>query len=136
MDSLTIGKVAKQAELGVETIRYYEREGLIAVPPRRGSGYRQYPPDTVERLRFIRRAKDLGFSLKEVRELLALRVDTGTTCDQIKGRAETKIADIAERIRTLKRIQCALESLAAACVGEGPVGECPILDALQDKGQR
>jgi len=136
MEPLTIGKVAKLAEVGVETIRYYEREGLIAAPPRLEGGYRHYPAQTVERLRFIRRAKALGFSLREVRELLALRIDPGTTCDQVKDRAEVKIAEIEERILSLKRMRQALRKLAAVCGGEGSVEECPILAALENKGHR
>jgi len=94
METLTIGKVARLAGIGVETIRFYEREGLIEEPPRRESGYRQYPEDTVHRLRFIRRAKELGFTLKEIKELLALRIDPETTCEDIRRRANTKINDI------------------------------------------
>ena len=87
METLTIGKVAKQADIGIETIRFYEREGLIEDPPRRASGYRQYPSDTVDRVRFIKRAKELGFSLKEIKELLYLSVDPGTTCTQVQQRS-------------------------------------------------
>ncbi len=132
MDFQTIGKTARQAGVGVETIRFYERKGLIAAPPRRSSGYRQYPPETVQRLRFIKHAKDLGFSLQEIGELLELRVAPGTTCGHIKRRAETKIADIDGRIRSLQRMRRALKRLAAACDGKAPVRECPILDALDD----
>jgi len=109
MAPMTIGKVAKQAGVGVETVRFYEREGLLEEPPRRPSGYRQYPQDTVERLQFIKRAKELGFSLKEVKELLALRITPGTTCGQIKKRAEAKVNDIEDRIRSLQRMKRALK---------------------------
>jgi MerR family mercuric resistance operon transcriptional regulator len=129
---LTIGKVARRAAVGIETIRFYEREGLIAEPPRRASGYRQYPPETVGRVRFIKRAKALGFSLREIRDLLALRVRPGTTCGQIKKRAQVKIADIQERIRTLRRMKRALAKLTLACSGRGSIQECPILEALED----
>lgn len=135
MESLTIGKVAKLAAVGVETVRFYEREGLIGKPPRRESGYREYPADTVNRVRFIKRAKELGFSLKEIRELLALRLAPGATCGQVRQRAVAKIADIDEKVRTLQRMKRALEKLAAACNGQGTVSECPILDAL-DEGKR
>jgi MerR family mercuric resistance operon transcriptional regulator len=133
MESLTIGRLAKLVEMDVETIRYYQREGLVVAPPRPAGGYRHYPSETVERLRFIKRAKVLGFSLKEVRELLALRIDPGTTCDQVKSRAEMKIADIEERIVSLKRMRRALRRLAAACSGDGAVDECPIIAGLEDK---
>jgi MerR family transcriptional regulator, copper efflux regulator len=101
MGSMTIGKVAKGTNVGIETVRFYEREGLIEKSPRRDSGYRAYPADTVDRLRFIKRAKELGFSLKEIKELLALRIAPGTTCGQIKKRAEAKIEDIEDKISNL-----------------------------------
>ncbi len=132
MGSLTIGKVARQAGVGVETVRFYERERLIEEPPRRPSGYRQYPPATVHRIRFIRRAKELGFTLKEIKELLSLRADPDSTCEDVRGRAEAKIADIQEKLRTLRRMKKALVELTAACGGRGPVTECPILEAMED----
>lgn len=135
MESLTIGKVARLAEVGVETVRFYEREGLIDEPPRRESGYRQYPEETVHRLRFIRRAKELGFSLKEIKELLALRIEPETTCEDIRGRAEVKIGDIEEKIRTLTRMKEALMKLTLACSGRGPVSACPILEAMESDEQ-
>jgi MerR family mercuric resistance operon transcriptional regulator len=128
---LTIGQVARQAGVGVETVRFYERQGLLHEPPRRESGYRQYPEDVVARLRFIKRAKELGFSLKEIKELLALRVDPETTCREVKAQAEAKIADIEGKIQTLQRMKKALKKLTAACSGRGPTSECPILEALE-----
>jgi MerR family mercuric resistance operon transcriptional regulator len=130
MKPLTIGQVARQAGVGVETVRFYERQGLLEEPSRRASGYRQYPTDVVARLRFIKRAKEVGFSLKEIKELLALRVDPATTCAEIKRQAEAKIADIEKRIASLTRMKKALGKLAAVCQGHGPTSECPILDAL------
>ena len=129
---LTIGKVARLAGVGIETIRFYEREGLIAEPPRKESGYRQYGAASVSRLRFIHRAKALGFSLKEIKELLFLRLDPGTTCDSILGRAEKKIQEVEEKIQTLQQMKKALEALAAACPGQGPVSECPIIGVTDD----
>jgi MerR family mercuric resistance operon transcriptional regulator len=105
---LTIGQVAHRAGLGVETVRFYERRGLIEEPPRKESGYRQYPEDVVARLRFIRRAKELGFSLKEIAELFSLRVDPDTTCAEIKRRAEAKITTMDEKISSMQGIQRAL----------------------------
>lgn len=134
MQSLTIGEVAKGADVGVETVRFYEREGLISPPPRRRSGYRQYPPETVRRVRFIRRAKALGFTLKEIAELLAMRVDANTSCAQVRVLARAKISDIDERLAALQRVRDALERLARRCRGSGPTSECPILDALDDGG--
>src|SRR5207244_7019414 len=91
---LTIGQVARRAGGGVETVRFYEREGLLERPARRGSGYREYGEDVVARLRFVRRAKELGFTLKEVAELLALRADPDTTCAEVRGQARAKLADV------------------------------------------
>ncbi len=132
MEPLTIGKVAHLGGVGVETVRFYEREGLIEEPPRTESGYRQYPQETVSRIGFIRRAKELGFSLREIKELLALRIDPETNCEDIRQRAEGKIADIEEKVRTLRRMKKALAKLTAACSGRAPVSECPILEALED----
>lgn len=132
MESMTIGKVAELADVGVETVRFYEREGLIAEPPRKPSGYRQYPMEAVSRIRFIRRAKELGFSLQEIKELLSLRIDPETTCADIRERAEGKIVDIDKKVRTLQRMKDALERLTAACNGRGSVSDCPILEALED----
>ena len=132
MGTLTIGKVAREAGVGVETVRFYEREKLIEEPPRKPSGYRQYPPATVRRIRFIRRAKALGFTLREIRELLSLRADPDSTCQDVRRRAEAKIADIQDKLRALRRMKKALADLTAACAGRGPVMECPILAALED----
>lgn len=131
MKLLTIGQIAKLAEVGVETIRFYERQGLINEPGRKASGYRQFPEDVVARLRFIKRAKELGFSLKEIKELLALRVDPATTCAEVKAQAEAKVADIEGKIASLLRMKKALTKLTVACRGQGPTSECPILEALQ-----
>lgn len=131
MEVLTIGQLAKQAGVGVETIRFYEREGLLAEPKRRPSSrYRQYSPQAVRRVRFIRHAKELGFTLKEIQELLHLRVDPDSTCAEVRRRAQSKVADIEARISSLERMKGALERLAARCRGRGPTKECPILEEL------
>jgi Cu(I)-responsive transcriptional regulator len=130
MKTLTIGQVARQAGVGVETVRFYEREGLLEQPARRESGYRQYEDGVVARLRFIRRAKELGFTLKEIRELLALRDDPDASRADVRQRAEDKVADIEARVRDLLRMRDALLRLTAACHGQGPADGCPILDAL------
>lgn len=132
--SMTIGEVAKAAEVGTETLRFYEREGLIVAPPRRHSGYRQYPPDTVRRVRFIRRAKDLGFTLREIRELLDLRVDPKTTCAEVRAVARAKLVDVDAKLAELQQIRGVLEMLAKRCRGEGPTSDCPILDLLEERG--
>lgn len=133
MRPLTIGQVARRAGVGVETVRFYERKGLLAVPDRRASGYRQYDETGVARLRFIRRAKELGFTLHEIKELLSLKLDPATTCSDVKTRAEAKIADIEGKIDTLQRMRQALVTLTKACRGRGKTSDCPILDALDYK---
>ncbi len=133
---LAIGQVARRGGVSVETVRFYERQGLIDEPPRKQSGYRQYPEDAVRRIRFARRARELGFSLREIKELLSLRFDPKAGCADVKRRAETKIADIAARIGTLQRMKRALTRLAAACSGRGSVDECPILQALDSEEDR
>ena len=133
MSQLTRGQVAKAAAVNIETLRYYGRRGLIPEPPRGRSGYRQYPADTVARVQFIKRAQDLGFSLKEIAELLSLRMDVDTTCGDIKKRAEGKIADVEARIRSLREVKRALTQLVAACAEGGPVGDCPILGELNGR---
>lgn len=135
MSTYTIGQLARLSGAGVETIRYYEREGLIAEPPRRASGYRQYPEDALARLRFIRHAKELGFSLKDTRELLELRVAPGATCADIRQRAETKIAEVRTKLDMLRQIEQALVKLTVSCRGRGPTSDCPILDALDERGE-
>ena len=130
MGSLTIGQVAQRAGVGVETVRFYEREGLISEPPRRPSGYRDYPPETVTRIVFIRRAKGLAFSLKEISELLDLRVRPRRNCSHVKQRADAKIADIDAKIAALRRMRRGLKSLAKACEERTPTTECPILASL------
>jgi MerR family mercuric resistance operon transcriptional regulator len=131
MKTLTIGRLAKKVNVNIETIRYYERRGLIPEPPRSESGYRHYSQDSVARIRFIIHAKELGFSLKEVSELLSLRVDRYNTCNDVKRMAEVKITDIEEKVRALLDMKNALMKLKAECNGRGPVGECPILEALE-----
>ncbi len=131
--AFTIGELAKRSGIGLETVRFYERKGLIAEPPRTDSGYRQYPEEVVGRIRFIRRAKELGFALKEISELLSLRVDPDTTCVDVRKQTEFKISDVEEKIRALRRIKTALKKLAASCVGTGPASECPILEALDSQ---
>ena len=130
MTALTIGKVAKQAGVGVETIRFYEREGLIDEPRRRASGYRQFAPAVVDRIRFIRHAKELGFTLREIKELLELRVEPDRKCGDVLELAEAKIADIDERIRKLRKIRRALAALTRDCQRGRPTDQCPILTAL------
>ena len=130
MKPLTIGQVAHHAGVNVETVRFYERRGLLAEPERRASGYRQYGADVVARLRFIRRAKELGFSLNEIAELLALRLNPKATRADVRQRTEAKIADIEAKIKDLHRMKATLVKLAVSCRGHGSISDCPILEAL------
>ena len=130
METLKTGELAKQAGVNVETLRFYEQKGLLPVPPRRVSGYREYPSESVHRIRFIKRAQELGFSLGEIKDLLALRVRKGTSCSDVKGRANEKLEEVRRKIADLKAIERALRKLAESCSGKGPLSVCPILENL------
>jgi Zn(II)-responsive transcriptional regulator len=131
MKNLTIGKVAKIAGIGTETVRFYEKEGLIGPAARTEANYRVYETGDITRLRFIRRAKALGFTLKEIKELLSLRHDPDASKEDVKIQTEAKIADIELKIRDLTRIKSTLETLDERCDGHGPANDCPILEALE-----
>jgi len=128
--SLTISHLARQAGVNLETVRYYERRGLLPRPPRSAAGYRLFPAEAARRLRFIRRAQELGFSLTEIGDLLSLRVSRGTTSRDIRARANAKIADIAAKIKSLESMKKTLRKLTTVCDGCAPLAECPILDSL------
>ena len=128
--ALTTGELARRGGVNRESIRFYEREGLLPAPPRTAAGYRKFPPDSVRRVRFIKRAQDLGFTLREVKELLALRFDPGSSCGDVRRRADAKLQDIGRKIHDLRRMKEALARLAAACPGRGATGDCPILESL------
>ena len=130
MEHLRTGTVAKRGGVNTETIRYYERRGLLPKPARTPGGYRAFHPDAVRRLRFIRQAQALGFSLEEIKELLSLRVRPGTSCGDVRARASAKVVDIDAKIAKLRAMRKALAQITASCSGSGPVAECPILDAL------
>ena len=131
-ETITIGKLAQSAGVGVETVRFYERKGLLEVPSRGESGYRRYPPGTLTRLRFIRQAKELGFTLPEIQELLSLRTSPAASCAEVQERIQAKIDTVEEKIRSLERMKRALHGMAGICLsGASPTSECPILDALE-----
>ena len=132
MSGLTIGEIARRAGVGIDTVRYYERSDLLPPPLRRASGYREYAASDVRRLRFIRRAKEIGFTLDEIRDLLALSTDRERGVRGIKARAEVRLADIESRIRELQRVRRGLKALVAACPGHGSLEHCPILAALAE----
>ena len=133
---MRIGQVAKAAGVGIDAVRFYEREGLIRAPARRPSGYRDYTPDVVVSLRFIRCAKELGFSLKEISELLRLDASEDATPADVRGRAEAKLEVLEERIRSLQRMRRALRKLVESCPGKGPLSDCSILRALAPEEKR
>ena len=130
MDSFTIGQVSKKANVNIETIRFYERRGLIKPISRKESGYRIFSEEAVKQLKFIKHAKDLGFTLKEILELLSLRIKPRTKCEDIKKRAEKKILDIEDKMAMLDRMKQALKKLSVACQINEPTSHCPILEAL------
>ncbi|UTW10976.1 heavy metal-responsive transcriptional regulator [Marinobacterium rhizophilum] len=129
MPQLRIGDIAKGSGLSVETIRYYERRGLISPLGRLPSGYRCYDEHTLERLHFVVRCKSLGFSLDEIQELLQL--DPNAESAQVKQKVELRIAQIEEKITQLRELQLSLHQLSELCSGEGPVSDCPIIDTLR-----
>ena len=131
MKSMHIGRLAAQANVSVDTVRYYERAQLLPRPSRTASGYRTYPPGTVERLRFIRRAKDLGFSLDEIRDLLALSDQRGSGVAEVREIAARRLADVEGRLAELIRLRDGLAGLVDACPGHGDPGQCPILNAFR-----
>lgn len=129
---LRIGEVAKKSHVGVETVRFYEREGLIALPKRNVSGYRQYSESVIRQIQFIQHAKTLGFSLKEIGELIKLKSTRDARCKSIKATAKAKITDIQEKIDALERMKAALQPLVAQCKSSDPISDCPILNSLDE----
>lgn len=128
---LTIGKVARMAGVSIDTVRFYERNGLIPDPPRRESGYRDYSQEIVFRLKFIHNAKELGFTLHEIRDILSLRKMPGAKCQSVQKLAESKVLLVKEKIQRLERIQRALEHLIETCRDPEHTSECPILEVLE-----
>ncbi len=131
---MLIGELAQRAGVHVQTVRYYERRGLLPNPRRTAAGYRQYTDDALERMRFIRRAQDLGFTLCEIADLLRLRLDHRTQAETVKRRAHAKIADIDRRVRRLTRMRQALIGLAGRCGGSERMDACPLFNALGAPG--
>ncbi len=136
MAGMTIGKLALEAGVHVETVRYYERRKLLVRPPDRASGYRIYSGDVVRRIRFIKRAQQLGFSLNEIRDLLWLKAAPRKRCDQVQKKAMEKIREIEDKVRSLNSMQAALGNLIRECSGKAGVTDCPILNALDTEGER
>lgn len=131
--ALTTGQVAAAADVNIQTVRYYERRGLVPAPRRTASGYRQYPDSVVRRIRFIKRAQGLGFSLREIQELLALRVRPGSSADAVKRMTGLKIECVERKVRQLQRIKSALEQLAAACAARQLTPVSLLLEAVEGR---
>jgi len=131
MKSMTVGQVARLAGVGVETVRFYEKNGLLEEPARRSSGYREYDKETGNRLRFIQRAKELGFTLNEIKELLSLRSCSDQPCGDVRRRAEVKIAEIEAKIGMLLRMKEVLGRLTSSCGERHDASRCPILEVLE-----
>ena len=131
--ALKIGQLAQRAAVNLQTIRYYEREGLLPEPPRLSSGYRLYTDGMVRRVRFIKRAQEIGFSLAEIRELLSLCADGRRERNKVRTVAQAKIADIEGKMRTLKAMKTVLNRLTERCSGCGPASECPILESIDSE---
>ncbi|HKK45815.1 MAG TPA: MerR family transcriptional regulator [Balneolaceae bacterium] len=130
-----IGEVARRADVNKDTVRYYEERELIPKPDRRRSGYRIFTRRHIDQIKFIKRAQQLGFTLNEIKELLELRMDEKTSCSEIKNEAQAKYQDVSEKIEDLQRIKKTLTELIDSCAEEGPVGDCPILEALEGKNE-
>lgn len=131
MNGYRIGEVARLASVNLQTLHYYERVGLLTRVRRSSSNYRLYSRRDLQTVRFIKRAQELGFSLREIRELLALRASPHSKCAEVRLEAEAKLANIDQKIESLAKIRRALGRLVEECVGEKPVTECPILEALE-----
>ena len=131
MTELTISKAAENAGVGVETIRFYERKGLIEQPlkPQEG-GYRTYPIETVQRIKFVRQAQEIGFSLREIEDLLSLRADPSADCSDVRERATAKRDEVDRKMEQLGRIRAALDELILACPGRGALRTCSIMESL------
>lgn len=130
---LRIGEVARRSGVGIDTLRFYEREGLIPQPARDPSSrYRTYVPETVRTVRFIREAQGLGFTLREISELLRLRNDTDASCRDVRAAATAKLDDVERRIKKLRAVRTALRNLVDTCRSDGSTRACPILEALTD----
>jgi Cu(I)-responsive transcriptional regulator len=129
---MNLGELAQRADVGIDTVRYYERQGLLPAPQRLASGYRSYDRGDIARLRFVRRAKALGFTLSEIRELLALSGRREDDMGGLKAAATEKLADVERKLDELQRIRDGLQALVASCPGHGALERCPILAALAE----
>jgi MerR family mercuric resistance operon transcriptional regulator len=128
MQAMTIGRLAEAAQVNVETVRYYHRRGLLSAPPRPNGGIRRYPTEALTRLRFIKRAQSLGFSLEDVQALLSL--DDGRACSAARAIGEHKLADVQQRLKDLHTLEQALQHLVRRCSSSKGKVACPLIEAL------
>lgn len=133
MSGLKVGEAARLAGVVPQTLHYYERQGLLPEPPRTASNYRLYPEEVVSRVRFIKRAQELGFTLREIKELLSLRSGPSARCQDVRERARAKVRHIDAKLRGLRAMRAELTRMIDECAGEGPATECPILEALDSE---
>ena len=124
------GQVARQSGVNIQTLRYYERRGLLEAPPRRPSGYREYTSHAVGVVRFVKQAQELGFSLDEVESLLDLAAGGPPSCNKARGLATEKVAELNGKIASLRAMQSSLRRLVSTCEKPRDQRECPLLDAL------
>jgi len=135
-EALTIGKLANASDVNVETIRFYERKGILKQPKKQGA-FRHYPSEYITRIRFIKRSQELGFTLKEAKELLDLRIKNQAKCSDVLSKTEEKISEISQKIKDLKKMKKSLEGLASCCEDTSiPLSDCPILDCFMDKKEK
>lgn len=134
-DTYKIGEVARRADVHRETVRYYERRNLIDKPARRRSGYRIFTQRHIDQIRFIKRSQELGFTLSEIEELLALRLDDSTSCDHVRQKAESKLEDVQLKMQDLQRISAVLGDLIESCKADGKTEDCVILRAMEGENE-
>lgn len=133
---MNIGSVAEAAGVEVSTVRYYEAAGAAGEPPRTDSGYRQYDASVIDRIRFVRQAQDLGFTLEEIEELLDLRVEDPASCGVVEEATRSKLRSVDAKIRELRRLRAVLARLVRSCEEKEPTDECPVLGMLEEEGVR
>lgn len=134
IDAYTIGQAARAAGVGVETVRFYERKGLIERPPKPAQGARRYPQATIDRIRALRQGQDLGFSLTEINALLALKAEPSADCSDVRERAEAHLEEVERKRARLGEVADKLRELIAACPGQGATRECTILETFTAPG--
>ena len=132
---LTIGKLASASNVNIETVRFYERKGILKQPKKQGA-FRYYPEEYISRIRFVKRSQELGFTLKETQELLDLKIKEQSKCSDVLSKTEEKIQEINQKINDLKKMKKSLKKLANCCEDrEQPLSDCPILECFIDKGK-